>query len=117
MAAPKFNSFHEFFPYYLAEHANPVCRRLHYVGTVIATSVLLYAIVTGKWLLLLLYPIIGYGFAWFGHFRFEKNRPATFDYPLWSARGDYRMLRLAITGRLKEPLVDGIKKFGKEAHR
>ncbi len=116
MAAPKFESFTEFFPYYLAEHANLTCRRLHYVGTVLATSVALYAVLTGQWAMLILYPLIGYGFAWVGHFKFERNKPATFDYPFWSFMGDYRMLWLAVTGRLKEPLMAGIKLHGKAAH-
>lgn len=116
MSAPKFKSFDEFFPYYLAEHANPTCRRLHYIGTLMGTAVALWAIVTGTWAALLLYPVIGYGFAWVGHFRFERNRPATFDYPRWSLMGDYKMLWLALTGRLKEPLRASIVKYGKTAH-
>ncbi|WP_374765141.1 Mpo1-like protein [Yunchengibacter salinarum] len=116
MAAPAFDSFRAFFPYYLAEHANPTCRRLHYAGTTLGSAVALYAVITQTWALLLLYPVIGYGFAWVGHYRFEHNRPATFDYPLWSLMGDYKMLALAATGRLKEPLMAGIRKHGKQAH-
>lgn len=113
---PKFDTFSEFFPYYLAEHANPVCRRLHYIGTILGTSVLLYSLFTQTWWMLILYPLIGYGFAWVGHFRFERNRPATFKYPLWSLIGDYKMLLMFLTGRLKPALMDAIKKYGKVAH-
>lgn len=116
MAAPEFKSFTAFFPYYLAEHANPTCRTLHYTGTMLGTTLLLYALATQSWLLILLFPVIGYGFAWVGHFRFERNRPATFDYPLWSLMGDYKMLWLALTGRLDDELKDGIKLHGKAAH-
>ncbi len=116
MAAPKFDSFTEFFPYYLAEHANPTCRKLHYAGTAIGSMLALYAIASGQFALLLLYPVIGYGFAWVGHFKFERNKPATFDYPLWSLIGDYKMFWLMLTGDLKEQLRAGIKLHGKAAH-
>ena len=86
------------------------------MGTIIATSVVIWALATQIWWGLILYPVIGYGFAWYGHFKFERNRPATFDYPLWSALGDYKMLYLFLTGRLKEPLHAGIKLHGKAAH-
>lgn len=112
MAASRFSSFDEFFPYYLAEHAHPTSRWLHYIGTTLGSSVLLYALATQSWNLILLYPLIGYGCAWVGHFRFEKNRPATFTYPLWSLRGDYKMLYLAVSGRLDRPLAEGIAKHG-----
>lgn len=115
MATPKFESFQEFFPYYLAEHAHPVSRKLHYVGTTLGTAVMAYALITQSWGLLLLYPLIGYGCAWLGHFVFEKNRPATFTYPRWSLMGDYRMLFLAATGQLEGPLAAGIARFGRSA--
>ena len=116
MAAPAFQTFGEFFPYYLAEHANPTCRRLHYIGTTLGTAVALAAVLTGTWWMLIFYPLIGYGFAWVGHFRFERNRPATFDYPRWSLMGDYKMLWLYMTGRLDGHLHDAVKKYGKIAH-
>lgn len=115
-AEERFQSFSEFFPYYLAEHANPTCRVLHYVGTALGTSVLLYALLTQQWLMILLFPLIGYGFAWVGHFRFEHNKPATFTYPQWSLLGDYKMLWLALTGRLRPALEEGIKLHGKSSH-
>ncbi|KXK69277.1 membrane protein, partial [Pseudomonas monteilii] len=72
----QFRSFAEFYPYYLGEHSNPTCRRLHFVGTSLVIALLAYTIGSGKWLLLLALPVFGYGFAWVGHFFFEKNRPA-----------------------------------------
>ncbi|WP_417464192.1 Mpo1-like protein [Kordiimonas sp.] len=111
--APKFESFREFFPYYLAEHSDPVCRGLHYAGTMLATAVFLYALYSQTWWLLLVYPVIGYGFAWAGHFIFEKNKPATFDYAWWSLLGDYKMLSLWLTGRLAPAMEDALAKFGR----
>lgn len=111
--APKFDSFGEFFPYYLAEHSLPVCRALHYIGTVLGTLVLLYALYSQNWWYLLLFPVIGYSFAWVGHFVFEKNRPATFDYARWSLMGDYKMLGLFLTGRLGPAMEDALEKHGR----
>lgn len=96
-----FNSFSEFYPYYLEEHSNPTCRRLHYVGSLLVIVVALYALMTGKLTWLLLVPVIGYGFAWIGHFFFEKNRPATFQYPFYSLMADWVMLKDMLTGRIR----------------
>jgi len=97
----RFQSFAEFYPYYLAEHSNPVCRRLHYVGSLLVLAILATALITGQWLWLLAMPVAGYGFAWIGHFIFEKNRPATFKYPFYSLMGDWVMLKDAFTGRIR----------------
>ena len=99
--ASKFNSFSEFYPYYLEEHSNPTCRRLHYVGSMLVIAVILYAVATGKFAYLVAVPLIGYGFAWIGHFFFEKNRPATFQYPLYSLAADWVMLKDMFTGRIR----------------
>ena len=96
----QFRSFAEFYPYYLGEHSNPTCRRLHFVGTSLVLALLAYTIGSGKWLLLLAVPLFGYGFAWVGHFFFEKNRPATFQHPLYSLLGDFVMYRDMILGRV-----------------
>ena len=86
-------SFREFYPFYLSEHSHRVCRRLHFVGTLLVIVVVLVAIARrdARWLWLA--PVAGYGFAWAGHFFFEKNRPATFRHPLWSLAGDFVMFR------------------------
>jgi hypothetical protein len=97
----RYTSFAEFYPYYLQEHSNPICRRLHYVGSLLVLGILAYALATQQWLWLLAIPVAGYGFAWVGHFVFEKNRPATFQYPLYSFMGDWVMLKDAFTGRIK----------------
>ena len=96
-----FNSFAEFYPYYLQEHSNDTCRRLHYVGSTLVLLIIAYALLTQKWIWLLAVPLAGYGFAWVGHFVFEKNKPATFKYPLYSLMGDWVMLRDALTGRIR----------------
>ncbi len=86
-----FASFKNFYPYYLSEHANLTCRRLHFVGSTGA----LVCVVAALWTLnpywLLGGLLIGYGFAWIGHFFFEKNRPATFKNPLYSFIADWVM--------------------------
>ena len=97
----RYQSFAEFYPYYLQEHSNPVCRRLHYAGSLLVLAILAYALFSQQWLWLLAMPLAGYGFAWVGHFVFEKNRPATFDYPRYSLMGDWVMLKDAFTGRIR----------------
>jgi hypothetical protein len=97
----EFKSFSEFYPFYLSEHNNPVNRRLHFFGCVLVILILLYAIVTKTWLALILLPIVGYGFAWVGHYFVEKNRPATFTYPLYSFMGDWVMFKDIISGKVK----------------
>ena len=97
----RYQSFAEFYPYYLQEHSNPVCRRLHYAGSLLVLAILAYALLTQQWLWLLAMPLAGYGFAWVGHFVFEKNRPATFTDPLWSLMGDWVMFKDVLTGRIR----------------
>ena len=93
-------SFEEFFPHYLREHADPRTRAIHYAGTLFAIALLVFAVATGRWWLILLAVVSGYAFAWVAHFFVEKNRPATFTYPWWSYISDFRMLWLFLTGRL-----------------
>ncbi|MBB2494961.1 Mpo1-like protein [Aquipseudomonas ullengensis] len=97
----RYQSFAEFYPYYLQEHSNDICRRLHYVGSLLVLSLIGYAVFTQQWLWLLAVPFAGYGFAWVGHFVFEKNKPATFQYPFYSLMGDWVMLKDALTGRIR----------------
>lgn len=96
----RFASFRDFYPYYLSEHSDRTCRRLHFVGTCLVLTVVAASLITGNAWLLLLAPIAGYGFAWVGHFVFEKNRPATFSHPFYSLAGDFVLFRDMLTGRI-----------------
>jgi hypothetical protein len=96
----EYTTFKSFYPLYLSQHSNPISRKLHYVGTSLVIALLVAVVINGQWQGLLLLPVLGYLFAWVGHFFFEKNRPATFTYPLYSLRADFLMLFEALTGRL-----------------
>ncbi|MCW3150768.1 DUF962 domain-containing protein [Stutzerimonas stutzeri] len=98
--AARFSYFAEFYPFYLQEHRNRTCRRLHFIGSSLVLAILAYVLFSQQWLWLLALPVVGYGFAWIGHFVFEKNRPATFRYPLYSFLGDWVMFKEMLTGRL-----------------
>jgi hypothetical protein len=100
-AAQRFQSFREFYPYYLAEHSNLTCRRLHYAGTTGVLVLALFAPLAGQSVWLWALPAVGYGPAWAGHFFFERNRPATFKYPFYSLAGDFLMYWQMLTGRIK----------------
>jgi hypothetical protein len=99
-AAKRFASFAEYYPFYLSEHSNRTCRRLHFAGSSFALGFAVTAVVTGNawWAAAAL--LAGYGFAWVGHFFFEHNRPATFSYPRYSFLGDWVMYKDMWTGRL-----------------
>ena len=101
MTDPQFNSFSDFWPFYLGEHSKPATRLLHCLGTLTAVASVIALIVIGKWWLFPLALVPGYAFAWVAHFVIEKNRPATFKHPLWSFMGDWKMLALMLIGRLK----------------
>jgi hypothetical protein len=97
----RFRSFADFYPFYLSEHSHPVCRRLHFVGTLLVIASLIVAPVTGEPWWLLGVPLAGYGCAWVGHFFFEHNRPATFSHPWYSLAGDLRLFRDMLLGRIR----------------
>ncbi len=99
-----YTTFAEFWPFYLREHSKPATRALHYVGTSLVVALAGYALLMGEWLWLVALPLAGYFFAWLAHFTIEKNRPATFTYPLWSLFADFRMWWLWLSGGLKAEL-------------
>jgi len=98
-------TYADFWPYYLQEHAKPATRSLHFIGTGLAVAAVLAAVVTGLGWLALIALVAGYGPAWIAHFFVEKNRPATFTYPLWSLVSDFRMVFTWITGGLEQELM------------
>lgn len=102
MSRRRYKSFTEFWPFYMAEHSKPATRWLHLLGTTAGLATVVYFIATGKWWLFWLGFIPGYACAWLAHFLIEKNKPATFEYPLWSFMADYKMIALMLTGRLRE---------------
>ncbi|KAL0480303.1 Pnec [Acrasis kona] len=97
MSNKGFKSMDEFYPHYISEHKNPINRILHVMGTTLAVSFLLFCLTTGRFALIPFIFVIGYGFAWVGHFVFEKNKPATFKHPFYSFAGDFYMLYDIIT--------------------
>jgi hypothetical protein len=96
-----YRTFSEFYPFYLSEHKNPTSRKLHFIGTSIAIMLLVAAIVTLTWWLVPIAFVQGYALAWIGHFFFEHNKPATFQYPRFSFMGDGRMWWEILTGKVR----------------
>ncbi len=97
----RFASFRDFYPYYLSEHSDRTCRRLHFVGSSLVLGCLVGLVSSGNLIWLLYALLCGYGFAWVGHFFFEKNKPATFKYPFYSLAGDWVMYKDMLTGKIR----------------
>lgn len=97
----RFKTLKEFYPYYLKQHQDPTCRILHFVGTSLLFIILICSIWLSKYWILILIPFVGYGFAWVGHYFFEKNKPATFQYPLFSLASDFLMFFDLLTKKEK----------------
>ncbi|MCF6350000.1 MAG: DUF962 domain-containing protein [Flavobacteriaceae bacterium] len=93
-------TYEEFYLFYLKEHSNKMCRALHFIGTTIVLALVVTAIIhlDPNWLIFV--PISGYGFAWVGHFFFEKNKPTSFAYPLWSFKSDFKMYFEILNGKI-----------------
>lgn len=100
MSRVEIKNFSEFWFFYASEHSNPVNRALHFIGSISALICLTALIATGRWYLFPLALIPGYGFAWFGHFFIEKNKPASFKYPLWSFIADWKMVGMILAGKM-----------------
>ena len=107
----KYQSLSEFYPFYLTEHANTTSRRLHFIGTSLFFAVIIYALIQQNYYLLFLCPVVGYGFAWVGHFFFERNKPATFTYPAYSLASDFIMYWHFITGQLPKKMQEAQNKI------
>ena len=104
MSDQRYQTFSEFWPFYVLEHSKPATRLLHLIGTTVGLTVMVLFIASGRWWLFPLGLIPGYAFAWFAHFVIEKNKPATFKYPLWSFISDYKMIGMMLTGRMKSEI-------------
>ena len=100
MAVREIQSFDEFWPFYVGEHVNPTNRALHFVGTTLSLGSLAAGILTGRRAFFAAAPVLGYGFAWVGHFGFEKNKPASFSYPAWSFAADMVMWWKTLNGTM-----------------
>jgi len=98
--AKEYENFSDFYPFYLSQHQNTTCRRLHFIGSCCVLLLMGYSFYHQFWTLLWLLPVIGYGFAWVGHFFFEKNQPATFTYPIYSLIGDWVMFKDILIGKV-----------------
>lgn len=96
----EYTSFAQFYPFYLTQHADRANRRLHFCGTTLVLAITLTTLITGYWTLFWAVPLAGYGFAWVGHFFIEKNRPATFTYPVYSLMGDFLMFWEMLNGKI-----------------
>ncbi len=104
----KYQNFKSFYPYYLTEHADSKNRKLHFIGTTLLICFLVGGLITGKWWMFFLIPITGYGFAWVGHFFIEKNKPATFTYPLYSLAADFVMFWHTLDGTINSKLLSAL---------
>jgi hypothetical protein len=102
-------TFAEFWPYYVREHSHRGNRYLHFIGTLSAIVLAVALVVMGWWWLAFALPVVGYGFAWVGHFLVERNRPATFRHPLWSLLGDFKMFGLMAVGRMDAELEKALR--------
>jgi len=97
----RFQTFDQFYPFYLREHSNQTSRRLHFTGTCLAVVLVIAALITREWWFMLMAVVQGYAFAWVGHFFFEHNTPATFKYPWFSFLGDWRLWWTILTGKVR----------------
>lgn len=98
--ATRHTRFADFYPYYLGEHGNRICRRLHFIGSTLAVLLVAAALATQSWWLIAVAFVQGYGFAWVGHFFFEHNKPASFKQPWFSYCGDWKMWWQTLTGKI-----------------
>ncbi|WP_199118559.1 DUF962 domain-containing protein [Pedobacter sp. ASV28] len=99
MSVKKYKSLQEFYPFYLSEHQNFTSRILHFIGTGLVLLALITGVLFHDWRFLAIIPFLGYGFAWIGHFFFEKNKPATFQYPFYSLASDFILFWDLLSGK------------------
>jgi hypothetical protein len=107
----RINTFEEFWLYYVREHSTAGCRLLHFIGSTLGIVCLVSTFITGNLWFIPLGLALGYSFAWIGHFLIEHNKPATFQYPLWSFLADWKMWRIMLLGRISEE-IERIRRAG-----
>ncbi|HRN93961.1 MAG TPA: DUF962 domain-containing protein [Chitinophagales bacterium] len=107
-----YKSFWEFYPYYLTEHSRPATRTLHFIGTALVIFCFVGAFALSNGWLFFILPFCGYGFAWVGHFFLEKNKPATFQYPLYSLGSDFVMFWHILTGQINKRVDEAHNSLG-----
>jgi len=99
MQKKQFKSLQEFYPFYLSEHQHTTSRVLHFIGTALVIIALIGGLLFHDLRFILAVPFLGYGFAWVGHFFFEKNKPATFQYPGYSLASDFLLFWDLLNGK------------------
>ena len=111
----RIETYTEFWDFYVAEHAQPLTRYLHFIGTMLGFVLLVWIVRSGNWIYFPLCFVVGYAFAWFAHFFVEHNKPATFKYPLWSFISDYKMVFYMLVGRMNAEVerVDALRQKAK----
>ncbi len=98
--------FSDFWPVYVKAHQDQRNRALHFLGTGGAIAIVLAVFLTGQWIFLIAAPVWGYGLAWVGHYRFERNTPAAFSSPVWAFRADIRMFVFMLIGRMSREIEE-----------
>jgi hypothetical protein len=94
------HNYREFWDFYVSEHSQPATRLLHFVGTSLGILLLIFFVASGQWYFFPAFFVVGYAFAWFAHFAVEKNKPASFRFPLWSLISDFKMMGYMLIGRM-----------------
>lgn len=93
-------NYNEFWDFYVSEHSLPMTRLLHFAGTSLGIALAVFFVARGQWYFFPAFFVVGYAFAWFAHFVIEKNKPASFRFPLWSFISDFKMMWYMVTGRM-----------------
>jgi hypothetical protein len=114
MEEKRIGTFEEFWPFYVREHSKKSTRILHFIGTTAAVACLATGVLTRRRWMLLVAPVVGYGPAWISHFFIEKNRPASFKYPLWSLKADFVMWKKIVTGQMDEEVERVMREHGEK---
>lgn len=110
MSEQRIKTYSEFWDFYVAEHSKPLTRLFHFIGTALGIVLFIWFIRNGNYLYIPLCFAAGYGFAWFSHFFIEKNKPATFKYPLWSFISDYKMMFYMLIGKMNTEVERVLRK-------